>query len=59
MVEQINEQPSLLFVAHRKEILDQSLRTYQEVLTDANFGELYVGKARPERWKHVFASVQS
>lgn len=53
------EQPSLLFVAHRKEILEQSLRTYREVLSDANFGELYVGGARPERWKHVFASVQS
>ena len=23
------------------------------------FGELYVGGARPERWQHVFASVQS
>jgi superfamily II DNA or RNA helicase/HKD family nuclease len=54
-----NERPSLLFVAHRKEILEQSLRTYREVLTDANFGELYVGGSRPERWKHVFASVQS
>ncbi len=51
--------PSLLFVAHRKEILEQSLRTYREVLADASFGELYVGGARPERWKHVFASVQS
>lgn len=52
-------QPSLLFVAHRKEILEQSLRTYREVLADANFGELYVGGTRPERWRHVFASVQS
>jgi len=51
--------PSLLFVAHRKEILEQSLRTYREVLADASFGELYVGDARPERWRHVFASVQS
>lgn len=51
--------PPLLFVAHRKEILEQSLRTYREVLADANFGELYVGGARPERWKHIFASVQS
>ena len=54
-----NELPSLLFVAHRKEILEQSLRTYREVLADASFGELYVGGARPERWRHVFASVQS
>ncbi len=53
------KQPSLLFVAHRKEILEQSLRTYREVLSDTSFGELYVGGARPERWKHVFASVLS
>jgi len=53
------ERPSLLFVAHRKEILEQSVRTYREVLGDPGFGELYVGGARPERWSHVFASVQS
>ncbi len=53
------ERPSLLFVAHRREILEQSLRTYREVLNDVNFGELYVGGSRPERWQHVFASVQS
>ncbi len=46
-------------MAHRREILEQSLRTYREVLNDANFGELYVGGSRPERWRHVFASVQS
>ncbi len=57
--EETGERPSLLFVAHRKEILEQSLRTYREVLADASFGELYVGGARPERWRHVFASVQS
>jgi superfamily II DNA or RNA helicase len=50
---------SLLFVAHRQEILEQSLRTYREVLGDGAFGELYVGGQRPERWRHVFASVQS
>nr|WP_272947630.1 DEAD/DEAH box helicase [Ornithinimicrobium murale] len=51
--------PSLLFVAHRKEILEQSRRTYCEVLGDPNFGELYVDGSRPERWQHVFASIQS
>ena len=51
--------PKLLFVAHRREILEQSLRTYREVLGDGDFGELYVGGTRPERWQHVFASVQS
>jgi superfamily II DNA or RNA helicase len=57
--EQLGGKPRLLFVAHRKEILEQSIRTYREVLSDASFGELYVGGARPERWQHVFASVQS
>ncbi|WP_299057327.1 DUF3427 domain-containing protein [uncultured Nocardioides sp.] len=51
--------PRLLFIAHRKEILQQSLRTYREVLNDGAFGELYVDGKRPERWQHVFASVQS
>lgn len=50
---------SLLFVAHRKEMLEQSLRTYRETMADGSFGEAYVGGARPERWRHVFASVQS
>ena len=51
--------PSLLFIAHREEILRQSMRTYREVLADGAFGELYVGGSRPERWRHVFASIQS
>ncbi|MFW0793305.1 DUF3427 domain-containing protein [Gordonia sp. CPCC 205515] len=50
---------SLLFVAHRKEILEQSLRKYREVLGDGNFGELFVDGHRPQDWTHVFASVQS
>ncbi|MFG2788753.1 DUF3427 domain-containing protein [Streptomyces sp. NPDC048419] len=51
--------PPLLFVAHRKEILKQSLRTYQEVLADASFGELLYNGQEPREWTHVFASVQS
>ncbi|MEU4232008.1 DUF3427 domain-containing protein [Nonomuraea sp. NPDC026600] len=50
---------SLLFVAHREEILRQSLLTFRQVLRDETFGELYVGGARPEQWRHVFASIQS
>ncbi|KIA73924.1 type III restriction enzyme, res subunit [Arthrobacter sp. MWB30] len=50
---------SLLFVAHRQEILKQSLRTYRNVLQDGAFGELYVGDHKPHDWKHLFASVQS
>ncbi|HIZ97041.1 MAG TPA: DUF3427 domain-containing protein [Candidatus Janibacter merdipullorum] len=59
LAERLGRRPRLLFVAHRQEILTQSLRTYREVLRDQNFGEEYVGGKRPERWDHVFASVQS
>jgi superfamily II DNA or RNA helicase/HKD family nuclease len=51
--------PRLLFVAHRKEILKQSLRKYREVLDDASFGELLYNGQEPRDWAHVFASVQS
>ncbi|MFE1327438.1 DUF3427 domain-containing protein [Streptomyces sp. NPDC058741] len=54
-----DRRPTLLFVAHRKEILKQSLRTYREVLDDPSFGELLHGGADPHAWSHVFASVQS
>ncbi|MBU3749738.1 MAG: DUF3427 domain-containing protein, partial [Mycobacterium sp.] len=50
---------SLLFVAHRKEILVQARRMYQEVLTESTFGELLVDGEQPTRWRHVFASIQS
>jgi HKD family nuclease len=33
----------LLFVAHREEILTQSLATFRHALRDASFGELWVG----------------
>ncbi|MGW7197372.1 DUF3427 domain-containing protein [Streptomyces chryseus] len=49
----------LLFIAHRKEILKQSQRTYRAVLDDASFGELLYSGELPLGWKHVFASVQS
>ena len=52
------ERSRLLFIAHRKEILTQSLTTFRAVLRDQTFGELYVDGTRPEQWEHVFASVQ-
>lgn len=50
---------SLLFVAHRDEILRQSMSTFRAVLHDGNFGELLVGGSRPQSATHVFASIQS
>lgn len=49
----------LLFVAHREEILKQSLATFRAVLKDANFGELFVGAYKPESMDHLFVSVQT
>jgi superfamily II DNA or RNA helicase len=50
---------SLLFVAHRREILKQSRSTFRNVLREASFGELMVGDDRPVEGRHVFASIQS
>lgn len=49
----------LLFVAHRKEILEQSIQKFQEVLNDFNFGELYVDGKKPKDIDHLFISIQS
>lgn len=49
----------LLFVAHREEILAQSLATFRYALKDPSFGELWVGASRPRMFEHVFASIQS
>ncbi|EPH39248.1 hypothetical protein STRAU_7699 [Streptomyces aurantiacus JA 4570] len=49
----------LLFVAHRKEILEQSRDTYRRVLGDATFGESFHSGELPQERQHVFASVQS
>lgn len=49
----------LLFVAHRREILDQSKKVFEVVLREGGFGETLVAGQRPDRWDHVFASIQS
>jgi superfamily II DNA or RNA helicase len=49
----------LLFVAHREEILDQSMGTFRYALRDTGFGEKWAGGARPKHFDHVFASIQS
>jgi superfamily II DNA or RNA helicase len=49
----------LLFLAHRKEILIQSLHTFRAVLKDQNFGDLWVDGDQPSQIDFVFASVQT
>lgn len=57
----IKQKPNakLLFIAHRKEILQQALATFRGVLRDNNFGELWVDGIEPDKYDHVFASVQT
>lgn len=51
--------PRLLFIAHREELLQQSLTTFRAVLRDPNFGDLLVGGRRPDSFEHLFVSIQS
>ncbi len=57
--EQMGSRPRLLFVAHRIEILQQALRTYREVLRDGDFGQLLSGAFTPNRFDHLFATIDS
>jgi superfamily II DNA or RNA helicase len=49
----------LLFIAHRKEILERSLVTFRMVLQNRNFGELLTGDEVPQNYDHLFATIQS
>ncbi|MEL1135564.1 DUF3427 domain-containing protein [Desulfitobacterium sp. THU1] len=49
----------LLFVAHREEILKQSLLCFRGILRDPNFGELFVGGYEPRQLDYVFVSIQT
>ncbi len=51
--------PRLLFVAHREEILQQSMATYRVVLRDQEFGDVLAGGREPHSPDHLFATIQS
>ena len=55
--EQKQKQATLLFVAHRQEILQQAQATFRNILRDQNFGELLVGAFQANRREHLFCSV--
>jgi len=54
-----NKPARLLFVAHREEILKQSMETFRYVLKDSNFGSLLVGDHKATELDHLFISIQS
>lgn len=49
----------MLFIAHRKEILEQSISTFRGILKDQNFGDLWVGEHIPGDDDHLFISIQT
>ena len=53
------KEPRLLFIAHREEILKQSLYTFRMVLRDHNFGDMMVAGNVPTNTEQVFASIQT
>lgn len=54
-----NRNANLLFIAHRKEILQQAQATFQGILKDNNFGEMWVDGIEPETYDCLFASIQT
>lgn len=54
-----SQRARLLFVAHREEILKQSISCFRQVMNDANFGELLVGGYKPSSLDYLFVSIQS
>lgn len=62
MREHPGEKCSLLFVAHREEILEQSLSCFRGILQDPNFGSLLVGThslTGNADADHLFLSIQT
>ena len=55
--EQQRRQCRLLFVAHRREILEQAISTFRNILRIADFGELLVGPYQATRIDHLSCSV--
>ncbi len=49
----------LLFIAHREEILVQSMKTFRTILRDRNFGGLYTGNFTPDNIDHLFMTIQT
>lgn len=51
--------PRLLFIAHRSQILTQALTTFRQVLRDPAFGEILDGDNKPDRYEHLFATINT
>lgn len=50
---------NLLFVAHRKEILEQARNKFRQVLREGGFGEVVHGDREPSEPRHWFCTIQT
>ena len=60
--ETLGAPPTLLFIAHRQEILQRSLDTFRSVLRAlgiSDFAGLLTGRHEPQHLDHVFATIDS
>lgn len=60
--ESMGAPPTLLFIAHRQEILQRSLDTFRSVLRPlgiSDFAGLLAGRHEPVRFDHLFATIDS
>jgi superfamily II DNA or RNA helicase len=48
-----------LFIAHRREILEQARGTFRQILKNSDFGELWVSGTIPKSLNHLFVSIQT
>jgi superfamily II DNA or RNA helicase len=51
--------PTLLFLAHREELLRQARTSFRHILRDGSFGGLLTGDDKPKETTHLFATIQS
>lgn len=54
---QKNKNAKLLFIAHRKEIIQQAVFTFRNVIRDGNFGELWFDGIKPEKVNNLFSTI--
>ena len=54
-----NPSAKILFVAHREEILKQSLKTFRNIIGKSDFGEILSGNSKPSKAYHLFSTIIS
>lgn len=54
-----NFRPRLLFLAHQREIIDQAILTFRNVLQDNKFGCVFYENQTLDKTNYLFATVQS